>query len=201
MPLLLLLGSEPRSGVGIVGLCLSSCPLPCGCRCCCGEEAGVMCTPGSLGLQAAGLATMAWGQDHGHHLHCFSGSPPLCAPIHPLLSALVCGSLWCPGVLGRGSFELWRFYSFHIEGETQRDHLMPYDPDGILSSQFLTDCLNFIIVGSNAMETDFTLFYSRNDGEAEIRIGTAFIFDIKYKDTAHAFGCLQLLSLDVKPCI
>lgn len=51
------------------------------------------------------------------------------------------------------------------------------------------------------MEIDFIFLYSRSDGEEEIRIGTVFTFDIQYKDTVHAFGCLQLLSIYVKPCI
>ena len=44
--------------------------------------------------------------------------PPLCVPVHPPLDEQVCGILWHPGMLGRGTFvELWVFYWLQMEGE------------------------------------------------------------------------------------
>ena len=96
-------------GVRIARLHLICCPVPCGCRYHCAWEARVMCMPllllsCSLGLCTAALAAMARGQDHGHYLHCSFGSLPLCSPIHLPLYVLMCGSLWHPGVLGKGTF-------------------------------------------------------------------------------------------------
>ena len=44
-----------------------------------------------------------------------STSPPvpplLCVPVHSPLDVQMCGTTWCPGVWGRGTFaELWMFY-------------------------------------------------------------------------------------------
>ena len=49
------------------------CLIPCGCGCCCSQEAGVMCaaSPAVTGFSgAAGSATVAGSRDYKHHL-CF----------------------------------------------------------------------------------------------------------------------------------
>ena len=52
----------------------------------------------------------------------------------------------------------------------------------------LDDCLNFILLLVIPWKLTLPSFIVRNDGKEEIRIGTVFIYDIKYKDTVHAFG-------------
>ena len=37
--------------------------------------------------------------------------PPLCVPVHPPLNVQICGNLWHPSGLSRGTFvELWMLY-------------------------------------------------------------------------------------------
>ena len=63
---------------------------------------------------AAGSSITERGWDHRHHLSCSPiSTSSMCSSTTPtpIYDVQVCGSLWCPGVLGRETYvEFWKFY-------------------------------------------------------------------------------------------
>lgn len=83
-------------GATAVGI-LKSCILP------------LLLQVGSLGL----WDHLPWpeGWHHEYDLCCFISSASSVVPIHSPLDGQMCGTLWHPGMLDRGSFVvLWMFY-------------------------------------------------------------------------------------------
>lgn len=88
------------------------CPVTCGHGYQCCWEAGVTCVrscPATQFSEAVGSAATIRRRDCRH-----DPSVPSVMPLFPAYSALgvqMCGILWCPVVLGRGTFvESWVFY-------------------------------------------------------------------------------------------
>ena len=103
------------------------CLVPFSCRYCCRWEAGVMYTTSpattEFFLRCVFILCGRRARIMGSTLPCSLASTSYVL-FHPPSDVQMCGSLWYPGVLGRGTFvELRMFYLLQIEGERKRKHL------------------------------------------------------------------------------